>query len=378
MTVKEMTAQELARVVLNKQKLFILDVRNESDYSDWRIEGDRIATANIPYFDLLDGVEAAMAAIPQGEPVLVVCAKEGSSRFVAEQLALAGAADVRCLQGGMKMWGEHVEPVKVGELQGGGALYQFIRPGKGCLSYMIMSGGEAAVVDALRMTEVYENFAEQHQVRIRHAIDTHLHADHISGGRKLAERTGATYWLPPKDAQEVVFNYAALEDGELIAVGNSAIGIQAIYSPGHTIGSTSFVVDNRYLLTGDILFVASIGRPDLAGLAQDWVGNLRDTLYKRYKELSGELIVLPAHFGHASELGEGGVVSAPLRDLFDVNPGLNIRDEAAFRRTVTEQLPKQPNAYQEIRQTNMGRLEPDDEQQREMETGPNRCAVHDR
>ena len=123
----------------------------------------------------------------------------------------------------------------------------------------------------------------------------HLHADHISGGRHIAEMTGATYYLPPKDAEEVVFHYTPLVDGTTVQIGASKIDVGAIYSPGHTIGSTSFVVDGKYLLTGDILFIDSIGRPDLAGLADDWVGDLRDTLYKRYRELSDELIVLPAH-----------------------------------------------------------------------------------
>ncbi|MDU2241111.1 MAG: MBL fold metallo-hydrolase, partial [Paenibacillus sp.] len=122
----------------------------------------------------------------------------------------------------------------------------------------------------------------------------------------------------------------------------------------------------------------SIGRPDLAGKAEDWVGDLRNTLYNRYKELSQDLIVLPAHFGKVSELGEGGRVMAKLADLYRKNPGLNIQQEDDFRRTVTENLPPQPHAYQEIRQTNMGKMTPSEDEQREMEIGPNRCAVHDK
>ena len=98
-----------------------------------------------------------------------------------------------------------------------------------------------------------------------------------------AEKTKATYWLPPKDAEEVVFDYQPLEEGNDMIIGNTTIKIQPIYSPGHTIGSTSFIVDDLYLLSGDILFIDSIGRPDLAGMAEDWVGDLRKTLYSRYK-----------------------------------------------------------------------------------------------
>ncbi|MFJ7365831.1 MBL fold metallo-hydrolase [Peribacillus frigoritolerans] len=374
MAFKQMTAAEVSKKVINKTDLFILDVRNESDFNDWKIEGQNFEFLNIPYFDLLDGVEEILDQIPANKEILVVCAKEGSSVMVAEMLSEAGL-DVFYLKGGMKAWSEHLEPVKIGELTNGGEVYQFVRLGKGCLSYMVVSNGEAAVIDSTRMIGAYLDFAEGIGVEIKHVMDTHLHADHISGGRRIAEVTNAAYWLPPKDAAEVTFAYQPLESGKVITIGQTAIDIQALYSPGHTIGSTSFVVDRKYLLSGDILFIDSIGRPDLAGLAEDWVGDLRETLYKRYKGLSDELIVLPSHFMIIDELNEDGSVAKKLGALFADNHGLNIADETEFRELVTGNLPPQPNAYQEIRQTNMGKIEPDDEKQREMEIGPNRCAV---
>lgn len=275
----------------------------------------------------------------------------------------------------MKSWSMHLEPIKIADLQNGGELYQFIRYGKGCLSYMVVNNGEAAIIDAVRFTEVFTQFAEAKNLTIKHIFDTHLHADHISGGRAIATAMNATYYLPPKDAEEVNFAYTALEDGLSIQLGNSTIDVQAIYSPGHTIGSTSFIVDGQYLLTGDILFVDSIGRPDLAGLAQDWVADLRQTLYVRYRELAKNLIVLPAHFMTLNEVNDDGTVSKELGALFAENDGLNIEDEREFRSFVTENLPPQPNAYEEIRHVNMGKLQPTIEEQIEMEIGPNRCAV---
>ncbi|MGE7649957.1 MBL fold metallo-hydrolase [Peribacillus frigoritolerans] len=374
MTFKQMTAAEVSKKVINKTDLFILDVRNESDFNDWKIEGQNIEFLNIPYFDLLDGVEEILDQIPANKEILVVCAKEGSSVMVAEMLSEAGL-DVFYLMGGMKAWSEHLEPVRIGELTNGAEIYQFVRLGKGCLSYMVVSNGEAAVIDSTRMIDAYLDFADDIGVKITHVLDTHLHADHISGGRRIAEATNAAYWLPPKDAAEVTFEYQPLQSGNVITIGHTAIDIQALYSPGHTIGSTSFVVDQKYLLSGDILFIDSIGRPDLAGLAEDWVGDLRETLYTRYKELSEELIVLPSHFMIIDELNEDGSVAKKLGSLFAENHGLNIADETEFRELVTGNLPPQPNAYQEIRETNMGKIEPDNEKQREMEIGPNRCAV---
>ena len=124
--------------------------------------------------------------------------KRGSSIFVAEQLTEAGLENIYYLSGGMKAWSEYVKPIKVGDLKDGGSMYQFNRLGKGCLSYMVISNGEAAVIDAVRTVEAYEEFAKEHGVTITNVMDTHLHADHISGGRKLAEKVGGTYWLPPK------------------------------------------------------------------------------------------------------------------------------------------------------------------------------------
>jgi glyoxylase-like metal-dependent hydrolase (beta-lactamase superfamily II) len=374
MTVNVMTAKDVTKKVINKEALFILDVRNESDFQDWKIEGENFDYFNIPYFELLDGVEGIMDKIPSDKEVLVVCAKEGSSIMVAEMLSEEGLT-VSYLKGGMKAWSEHLEPVKVGDLKDGGEIYQFVRIGKGCLSYMVVSNGDAAIIDATRMTDIYLEFADSIGVKITHVFDTHLHADHISGGRNIAEKTGATYWLPPKDATEVTFSYQPLEDGNDVEIGNVKINIHALYSPGHTIGSTSFIVDEKFLLSGDILFIDSIGRPDLAGLAQDWVGDLRESLYKRYRELSEDLIVLPAHFMIIEELNEDGSVSEKLGTLYVKNHGLNIEDENEFRKLVTENLPPQPNAYQDIRETNMGKINPNQEKQREMEIGPNRCAV---
>lgn len=374
MTVSKWTAAQVARKVIENKELFILDVRNQDAFADWKIDGHKFKYYNIPYFELLDGVEEILPSIPEDQDVLVVCAKEGSSLMVAEMLSEAGR-DVAYLEGGMKSWSMYLEPIKVADLADGGALYQFVRLGKGCLSYMVISGNEAVVIDAVRFTDVFTNFAKEKGVEIKHVFDTHLHADHISGGRQIAAETGAAYYLPPKDAEEVIFDYIPLTDELKVQIGASKIDVNALYSPGHTIGSTSFVIDNQFLLTGDILFIDSIGRPDLAGLADDWVGDLRETLYARYRELAQDLIVLPAHFMIIDELNEDGTVAKRLGDLFKENHGLNIEDEEEFRRTVTEQLPPQPNAYQQIRQVNMGKISPNHDEQTEMEIGPNRCAV---
>lgn len=374
MAAKKWTAAHVARKVIDNEELFILDVRNEEAFADWKIEGRHFEYLNVPYFELLDGVETVLPKLPADKDILVVCAKEGTSVMVAEMISEAGR-DAAYLEGGMEAWSRYLEPIKAADLENGGAIYQFVRLGKGCLSYMVISDGEAAVIDPVRFTDAFIHFAKEKGAEIKHVFDTHLHADHISGGRRIAAETGAVYYLPPKDASEVVFDYTPLTDGLNVQIGASHLVVQALYAPGHTIGSTSLIIDDKYLFTGDTLFIDSIGRPDLAGLAEEWVDDLRETLYDRYRKLSEDLIVLPAHFMILEELNEDGTVARRLGDLLKENHGLNIADEAEFRRTVTENLPPQPNAHRQIRQVNMGKMTPNEEEQTEMEIGPNRCAV---
>ncbi len=373
MTVKSISVKNLARKVIEKERLFILDVRNTSDFDDWKIEGDNVDIINKPYFDLMEGIDSIMEELPKEQPIYVICAKSGSSEFVAEQIVEAGYNNVYYVEGGMKAWSEHLEIVKIGDIKNSGAIYQFVRIGKGCLSYLVESDGKGAIIDTNRMLDQYNSVINEKNIRLTHVLDTHLHADHISGGLKLAQEHDAKYYLPLKDAGEVTFKYNAINDGDEYKVGDTTI--KAIYSPGHTIGSISFVIDDQYLLTGDILFIDSIGRPDLAGKAEDWVNDLRTTLYKRYKELGDELLVLPAHYMNSKEMNNDGSISQKLGKLYQENHGLKIADEGEFRKIVTENLPPQPNSYQEIRNMNMGKILPEEEKQREMEIGPNRCAV---
>src|SRR5699024_10508662 len=184
-------SSEVAKRVIAKESLFILDVRNETAFEDLKIEGEQVRYLNVPYFDLLDGIEEIQDQLPKDEEILVVCAKEGSSVMVAEILEEAGYS-VGYLSGGMKAWSEYLEPVKIADLKSGGELYQFVRLGKGCLSYMVISDGQAAIIDAVRFVDLFVDFARSKQAKIAHVFDTHLHADHISGGREIADITGAT------------------------------------------------------------------------------------------------------------------------------------------------------------------------------------------
>lgn len=370
-----MTAKEVAKRVKNKQDLFILDVRNESDYRDWKIEGEKVTSINVPYFDLLDGVEGVLEQVPTDKKLLVVCAKEGSSKFVAEQLIEAGLQDVSYLEGGMKSWSEHLEQVLVyvdEQLK----VYQYLRMGKGCLSYMVISGEEALVVDPSRFVDVYTEVAKQEGANITHIVDSHLHADHISGGKVLADQTGAAYYMMKSEG--AVFDFKPFEEHDRIRFAQVDLRVLAVKTPGHTPGSVSFIVNDKLLFSGDTIFVGGLGRPDLGGKVQEWAKDLYDTVYEKIATMADDVIVLPGHYANLDqEMNAAGYVGAELGAIRARNELMNQQDKAAFvDQVVANAKTETPPNFEEIIAINRGVDAATPDRQQELEIGPNRCALH--
>lgn len=180
----------------------------------------------------------------------------------------------------------------------------------GCLSeaaYFIESGGEAAVIDPLRDTDVYMDLAEERKARIRYIFETHFHADFISGYLDLAERTGAPIIFGPDTQTNLPVRLA--RDGERFQLGT--LSLEALHTPGHTIESTCYLLRDEQgqphsVFTGDTLFVGDVGRPDLfsANLSKEILaGKLFDSLRDKLKPLPDTVIVYPAH-GPGSACGK--------------------------------------------------------------------------
>lgn len=373
--VKEMTVQQMTEKVLNKESLFILDVRNESDFRDWKIEGENFDYLNVPYFELIDGVDSIVDRLPKDKDIVVVCAKGGSAAFVAEQLTEAGFDNVYTLAGGMQAWSEHLHQVNVykdDQLK----VYQFIRVGKGCLSYMVISGGEALVVDPLRFIDVYEQVAQQEGVKITHIVDSHLHADHLSGGKALAERTGATYYLMKSEG--AVFDFEPLEQHDTIDFANVHLEVLAVKTPGHTPGSVSFFVNGKWLFSGDTIFVGGLGRPDLGGKVAEWAADLYDTVYEKVAAMADDVIVLPAHYANLDEeINAEGYVGDTLGRIRARNEMMQNKPKDEFIDLVIQSAKTEtPPNFEDIVAINRGLKTVDIETERELEIGPNRCALH--
>ena len=385
---------ELHRHLDQRSRFAILDVRNRDEFDAWRIEGKApIQTLNLPYFEFLDleeedeEIAAAVAravperlkdSLPRSGPILAVCAKGDTSTHVAEGLRRLGYQAFN-LEGGMAAWGDHYE-MRVVEDTSRLTLLQISRPARGCLSYLLASGGEAMVVDAARHIATYTRIADERSWRITGVLDTHLQADHLSGGVSLARALGVDYWLHPYDSIHpddllpATFPFRYLEDDATFTLGE--VGIHALHLPGHTLGMINPLVDDRYLLTGDTLFIDSIGRPDLGGRATTWAPLLYGSL-QRLLTLPESTLVLPAHFSHMLEADEQGCYRASIGALRGHHEGLRILDQglAAFCSYVLGNLQEHPPSYDDIRRINTGLLQVDDAKASELELGHNRCAL---
>lgn len=359
---RDLDAAELIYRLGTKDQPYVLDVREPVEFDAWSIP----SAVNIPLTEL----KARVADVPEDREVVTVCASGSRSSAAAEILDRTGRR-VANLAGGMVAWGGAYDSVtlELGNLR----IVQVRRRGKGCLSYLVGAGDRAFVVDPSLDTEVYVRLADEHGWEVEGVFDTHLHADHLSGARALCGVTSASLHLNPADTFE--FEYLPLTDGERFELpGGTSFVVAAIPTPGHTRGSTVFVVDDRVLLTGDTLFVESVGRPDLADLAEEFAHNLYHSLHDKVLSLPEETIVLPAHYGDAVAVRPDQLVSATLGELRRELAPLSF-DEDAFVAWATTRSASRPPNYAQIEEANIGRASMPIAELRRLELGPNRCSV---
>jgi glyoxylase-like metal-dependent hydrolase (beta-lactamase superfamily II) len=351
----------------------ILDVRPESAFNEWRIQGKHLTALNIQNSKLKAfGVEH-FSDIPKDREIIAVCAKGISAQETVSILEESGYQAVY-LEGGMSAWADFYQVACVVK-RDDFAIYQLQRVAKGCLSYMITSGTEAAVVDAGRHISEYLALAERLGVRIRFVIDTHLHADHVSGGRALADATGASYRIARQEMGKGTIPYEPLEDGQVISFGRPGFSMQVMCTPGHTPALMSFFIANEFLLAGDTVFVSGLGRPDLKGNAEKMAECLYETVIHRLSGLSDDVVILPGHFSDIAELNQEGYVGARLGEIRRKNALFQLTNQEAFVHAVVGRVGATPPNYQTVIRVNMGLEAPDASSLAELEVGPNRCAV---
>ena len=357
----------------------LLDTRMQSDYEEWHIDDDNVTSINLPYFHFLedDIDDDVLEQVPDDRELTVLCAKGGASEFVAGALKARGY-DVNHLENGMNGWAEIYDRVEVTDYDGSGTLYQYQRPSSGCLGYLLVDGGDAAIVDPLRaFTDRYLDDAEALGVELTYALDTHVHADHVSGVRELAEE--GVEGVVPEAAVDRGVTYAdevtTAEDGDTFAVGE--VTIETVFTPGHTTGMTSYLVDERFLATGDGLFVESVARPDLEegdDGAPDAARMLYQSLQDRVLTLADDTLIGGAHFSDAADPAADGTYTAPVGQLREEMDALTM-DEDEFVELILSDVPPRPANYEDIIAANLGRNAVDDAEAFTLELGPNNCAA---
>lgn len=385
-TKTSLTPAELKSMLDEGTPFLLLDVRNEDEFRRWKIEGRHTPpTVNVPYFDFLEDAEANARKVPRDKPVVTVCAKGGSSAWVADEVLRPRGYDVVNLEGGMTAWGGYYAVHPVPEADRAVRVWQLERPSRGCLHHVIGYGDgaqQAVVIDPPRHHDRVLDLARAEGLTIQHVIDTHAHADHISGGPALARATGATYWLHPYDGIHPIdvlpatIAYEWLHDGQEFRLG--AALLRAIHVPGHTLGITALALDDgnrRLLFSGDTIFIRSIARPDLGGRGETWAPLHYHSLYGRLLTLPGDTLVLPGHFSSPHEARDDGLYAARLADLKRDNPELSMSNKDAFVEHLLASLPVFPPQYVDIKRVNAGLLQPDEEKANELELGRNVCAL---
>ena len=374
--VESVAPAELAATLARGEPVRLLDVRNRDEFETWHIDGPPVTSTLIPYMqwlqaDATDSVADRAADIAGEGPVIAVCGRGEASAYVAGLLSEAGI-EARNLADGMRGWARVYEARTVREEP---TVVQYRRPSSGCLGYLVASAGEAAVVDPLRaFTDRYRADAEKRGLDIVAVLDTHVHADHVSGLRDLSEAVDVPRYLPePTVERGATFDVETLADGESVTVGETEVAPVAL--PGHTTGMFGFVVGD-VLLSGDSLFLDGVARPDLqdgadpAALARE----LHATLTDRLAGFDDATVLAPGHYEPATAPAADGTYTATLgevRDRLDVFG----ESSAAFVSRVTATDPPQPANADRIVAVNLGREKADGDEAFELELGPNNCAA---
>jgi len=387
----------LAEALAASESVRLLDVRDRDEVEQWRVEGPGVTASHVPYAKVMaaqvrDEVGDLVADVAGEGPVTVVCGQGEASDYVAGVLTAAGV-DARNLAGGMDAWGWvhlarviHEEPTVV----------QYERPATGCLSYAVIDGGEALLVDPLHASvDEYRHDLAERGAEVVAVFDTHLHADHLSGLRALtpggdgtgpagagrSDGNGPGRLLPAGiDRRGVTDNGESLGDGEAVSVGGTTV--EAVALPGHTTEMTGLVVgDGDALLAGDSLFLDSVARPDLQeGVdPREQAEQLYETLHERLPAVGEDPLVAPGHRRPETELVEGAY-TARLSALREHVGALGLDRRAFVERVVTD-APRPANV-ERILEINRGEAPLDagegDEEREEwfsLELGPNNCAA---
>ncbi|VTT87474.1 Zn-dependent hydroxyacylglutathione hydrolase [Halorubrum sp. DM2] len=395
----------------------LVDTRPEESFAGWHV-ADAIHYFYKPFHDFdLDDFERETGLSPD-DSVITLCAKGKASDDFAAELDAAGYADVVVVDDGMRGWSAVYDRTAVPLPDGSDAappldLVQIQRRAKGCLGYLVVGGREpgsadhvpadsgnsdgsdrvAVAVDISRHVDEWIEAAADLDASIAAVLDTHVHADHLSGGRALADELDVPYYLPAAAAdRDVASEFEPIGRNETLDVGG--VDLKALATPGHTEDGASYLVGDAAVLTGDTLFTDSVGRTELqfsAGGQEDdgdattadaaaAARRLYDSLHETLLAEPDDVVVCPGHFAVANDGSTGEVVPGePVVTTVGTarrEIGVLGLDRKSFVERITRTLPEKPPNYESVIAANRGVESPPDETAAiELELGPNRCAA---
>ena len=375
----EITPEELIESIETGEEIQVLDVRAPHRLADGHIDllpEDRFF--NMAGSQVIALQDLSEIGIDRGRPVAVVCGHGNSSKSISHLLGERGY-EARSLRGGMAAWMMSAYSRTLPAPAELDHLVQYDRVGKGSLAYLLVSDGEALVVDPARNWRPYVDRAADLGARVIGVADTHVHADYISGASDLASTLNVAYYLHPADNRHVYegtpgkLKISQLEDGTTITVGRAAI--RAFHTPGHTEGSTTYLVGDATAITGDFLFVKSLGRPDLGGKVDEWTAVLWKSVQAAKETLPPNTMIYPAHYSSDAERQEDRTVGRGFAAVCQSNEPLQMKTEEKFTEWVKSRVSSFPEAYRKMKVINVGLLAVSPEEADELEVGKNECAV---
>lgn len=375
--VPQLAPEDLARRLDRGEPVQVLDVRAPERLDAGRVTlGERLAFKNLKGSTLYAMPALDQLGLDPGAPVAVICGHGNSSQRATLFLRERGVTAFS-VTGGMAAWEQVMIPRALTPTAGLSHLVQVDRVGKGALSYVLGSDGEAVVIDAARHLGPYEALFKELKLTPRAVIDTHAHADYVSGASAASRRWGVPYFLHAKDTVSPFdgtpgrLSVRALNDGDTIAFGKSSLVVE--HTPGHTLGSLTLVAPGNVAFTGDFIFVHSLGRPDLGGHAAEWARTLWQTL-ERSRRWSGDRLILPAHYTGENERAGDRAVWGRLEEIRRANPALAVRGEQEFL-SWTARTPPPPETYRTMKLANLGLLELSETDIEILEAGASQCAA---
>jgi glyoxylase-like metal-dependent hydrolase (beta-lactamase superfamily II) len=256
------------------------------------------------------------------------------------------------------------------------------------MGYVIAVGNTATVIDSTcDLDNSVLRLAEDNSLKIVNIIDTHMHADHISGLSTLVKRTEANAYISAEEeyepATDLGIQVNSIKDNQKIPIGNY-VYLMAIHTPGHTNGSMSFVLNlgkeeggqkHYYIFTGDTIFVNAVGRPDLHNKAREFATKLYDTYQSKILEYPDDTVILPAHFDTDSNtVRHNELISETIGSIKRKIKLLSVSKNDFIEFMVSSVTPRPAN-YEKIIQINKGLIPCNRINIGDLEEGPNSCAI---